>query len=77
LERFADEVDLAQHCAQQLTELAIAAIRHRAEAGAGREDCLDCGETIPKDRLAQVPNACRCTPCQDRHERQVSKAVHG
>ncbi|MCF7982858.1 MAG: TraR/DksA C4-type zinc finger protein [Thiohalocapsa sp.] len=70
MDRYADELDLAQHRAQQLTDIAIAAIRQRTQTGAGRQDCLDCGHPIHADRLALVPNACRCTPCQDRHERK-------
>jgi phage/conjugal plasmid C-4 type zinc finger TraR family protein len=77
VERFADELDLAQHRAQEMTEHAIASIRRRAEIGPGRQDCLDCGDRIPTDRLAKVPNACRCTPCQDHHERRVLKASTG
>jgi hypothetical protein len=70
--RFADELDLAQYHAERWTELAIAALRHRTEVSAGRTDCLDCGDTIPLERLTQVPHASRCTRCQDRHERQAA-----
>jgi len=69
LERFADELDLAQCRIDQVTELAIAAIRARTSRAPGRETCLDCGCEIPAKRLMHVPNATRCTRCQERHER--------
>ncbi len=72
VERFADELDLAQYHAERWTELAIAALRHHTEVSAGRTDCVDCGDTIPLERLTQVPHASRCTRCQDRHERQAA-----
>ena len=68
MERFADAIDLAQFRADQLTELAVAEIRKRSEAGEGREFCLDCGCRIPDQRLLHVHNATRCTPCQSRQE---------
>jgi phage/conjugal plasmid C-4 type zinc finger TraR family protein len=68
MERFADEIDLAQVRADQLTELAVAAIRKRSEIGEGREFCLDCGCRIPDQRLRHVHNATRCTSCQEQNE---------
>jgi phage/conjugal plasmid C-4 type zinc finger TraR family protein len=69
LERFADDLDLAQSRIDQVTELAIAEIRKRAGLTQGREYCLDCGIKIPAKRLVHVPNAARCAPCQERQER--------
>lgn len=69
MERFADELDLAQVRVDQATEFAIAEIRRRAKEGQGRQECIDCGCTIPQIRLTHVPNATRCVRCQDRHER--------
>jgi phage/conjugal plasmid C-4 type zinc finger TraR family protein len=37
-------------------------------AGAGREDCRDCGEPIGAHRRAAMPNAVRCTFCQSQLE---------
>jgi phage/conjugal plasmid C-4 type zinc finger TraR family protein len=68
LERFADELDLAQFRIDQVTELAIAEIRKRSNLVTGRQHCLDCGEKIPAQRLAHVPSATRCAPCQERQE---------
>ena len=39
---------------------------HRADYGL----CVDCQVAIPFDRLQVEPQALRCAPCQDRHERQ-------
>jgi hypothetical protein len=69
LERFADDLDLTQFRIDQLTALAVAAMRDQASRVAGREHCLDCGDMIPAKRLICVPNATRCAPCQDREER--------
>ncbi|WP_296700979.1 TraR/DksA C4-type zinc finger protein [Thiocapsa sp. UBA6158] len=69
LERFADELDLTQFRIDQLTALAVAAMRDQANLVSGRDHCLDCGDLIPAKRLIYVPNATRCAPCQDREER--------
>ncbi|HYN77603.1 MAG TPA: TraR/DksA C4-type zinc finger protein [Lamprocystis sp. (in: g-proteobacteria)] len=69
LERFADELDLVQFHMDQVTELAITAIRNGSSLATGREYCFDCGCRIPERRLVHVPNATRCAPCQDRRER--------
>lgn len=68
MERFADDLDLAQCRIDQVTELAVAAIRSRSRLTTGRQFCLDCGEKIPAQRLVQVPGALRCVPCQACHE---------
>ena len=39
---------------------------HRADYGL----CVDCLVAIPFDRLQVEPQALRCAPCQERHERQ-------
>ena len=69
LERFADELDLVQFHMDQVTELAITAIRQGSGLAAGREYCLDCDCRIPAKRLVHMPSATRCVPCQDRQER--------
>ncbi|MBK1621167.1 hypothetical protein CKO42_22660 [Lamprobacter modestohalophilus] len=73
MERFADELDLAQYQTDLLTTSAIAAIRQQITAEPGREHCLDCGAPIPLARLRQVPSATRCTLCQEDHEAQISR----
>lgn len=72
MERFADELDLAQYQTDLMTMAAIAAIRRQFDADTGRKDCLDCGAPIPQARLQHVPGAHRCTLCQERHERRSS-----
>lgn len=68
MERFADELDLAQSRIDQVTELAIAAIRKHSSLAVGRQSCIDCGDVISVKRLSYIPNATRCTPCQERKE---------
>ncbi|WP_296811949.1 TraR/DksA C4-type zinc finger protein, partial [Thiocapsa sp.] len=63
MERFADELDLTQFRIDQLTELAVAAMRDQASLISGRDHCLDCGDIIPEKRLIYVPNASRSAPC--------------
>jgi phage/conjugal plasmid C-4 type zinc finger TraR family protein len=71
MERFADELDLAQYQTDLLTMTAIAAVQQQMTAGGGREHCLDCGEPIPLARLQRVPSATRCTQCQEHHEARM------
>jgi RNA polymerase-binding transcription factor DksA len=71
-ERFADELDPTQFHMDQVTELAIAAIRKGCDPEAGRECCLDCDCRIPAKRLVLMPSATRCVHCQDRQERAKS-----
>jgi RNA polymerase-binding transcription factor DksA len=73
MERFADELDLTQVRIEELTQRTIAEIRRKLSDGVGRTDCQDCGATLPSERLRHVPNATRCAPCQNRHERRQSQ----
>jgi DnaK suppressor protein len=36
-------------------------------------DCIDCGETIPFERLQTMPTATRCLACQDKFEQQGNR----
>lgn len=77
MERFADQLDLAQFRIDQVTELAIAAIRKQSDLTTGREYCIDCGDSIPAKRLVYVPNATRCASCQDYQERRgTTRSAH-
>lgn len=73
MERFADELDLAQYQTDLLTTTAIAAVREQMAVANGRDHCIDCGEPIPLARLQQVPGAIRCTHCQAHQEMQRSR----
>jgi RNA polymerase-binding transcription factor DksA len=42
----------------------------RLEAGSYGE-CVDCGTSMPEERLEAKPDAERCVPCQQRHEAAV------
>lgn len=62
-----DDFDLAQDREQVERDSAILRTRldaRRDRTGAGRRDCLDCGEAIPEARRRAVPNATRCAPHQ-------------
>lgn len=41
-------------------------------AFARERNCADCGEPIPAKRLAAVPLARYCRPCQEAHDRRVT-----
>nr|WP_242470728.1 TraR/DksA C4-type zinc finger protein [Thiocystis violacea] len=49
-------------------QIRIAAIQRRANDGLGRSCCVDCGEPIPENRRRHVPNAVRCSVCQQKLE---------
>jgi phage/conjugal plasmid C-4 type zinc finger TraR family protein len=66
-----DEFDAAQACDEQLREIALrnAAQQRATLAGAGRDDCEDCGEPIPARRRQVLPGATRCVDRQSRFDR--------
>ena len=66
--RYADELDMAQAHIELETEMRIARILSRNNAGSGSAHCIDCGSTIPAERRKHVPGAVRCVPCQNRNE---------
>ncbi|MBK1704501.1 TraR/DksA C4-type zinc finger protein [Halochromatium glycolicum] len=68
MEKFADELDMAQVHTERELQLRIDVIQRHANAGLGRTFCIDCGELIPESRRQHVPNAQRCAHCQDRME---------
>jgi phage/conjugal plasmid C-4 type zinc finger TraR family protein len=40
--------------------------------------CEDCGESIPQKRLAMIPQATRCAPCQEiieKHTPQLRRSL--
>lgn len=72
MEKFADELDMAQAHIEREIEMRIDAIQRHANLGHGRRFCIDCGEPIPESRRRHVPNAKRCADCQDAWERDGS-----
>ena len=64
-----DEVQAA-HAAAEL-DLIRAALR-RIEDGTYGE-CIDCGDPIDLRRLAALPTAAYCAPCQAVHERKQAR----
>lgn len=64
-----DIVDQAQALEQRERNKGVA----RIQAGLnveGAADCSDCADEIPMDRRKAMPNATRCAPCQEKHERK-------
>ena len=51
-----------------------AALQRLADGAYG--DCADCGEPIPLARLRAAPQALRCVPCEERHEK-ARPGAHG
>jgi phage/conjugal plasmid C-4 type zinc finger TraR family protein len=47
----------------------VARIR-RSLAGAGEDECVDCGEPIDVARRMAMPSARRCIDCQSARERR-------
>jgi phage/conjugal plasmid C-4 type zinc finger TraR family protein len=68
MERLADNLDLAQQHIELETAALIDLIVSRVRHGRGSVCCVECGEDIPAERRAQVPNATRCVHCQTRFE---------
>ncbi len=70
----ADIADMAQAREEAHRARAIEAARRGLHGGDqamdedGRIVCVDCGERIPPARLAVVPRAVRCLPCQEAAE---------
>lgn len=64
-----DLVDGAQELEHRLRQAALARAAARNQAD-GRADCADCGEPIPPERRAAVPEAETCVDCQSRRERK-------
>jgi RNA polymerase-binding transcription factor DksA len=75
--RLQDSLILAQMRTDLSVEMAIAEICRWTREGEGRRDCRDCRGEIPHARLRYVPNAQRCAPCQERHERQEAVFASG
>ena len=67
----ADDVDIANHKAEQVFALRINAARIRSLT-TGRESCAVCGEVIGLDRRKANPVAIRCIDCQEDFEEGAS-----
>ena len=62
-----DEADCAQLMEERLLKARIDS--HRQFGGLNETDeCIDCGEIIPKARRKAVPGCERCVACQEIHE---------
>lgn len=49
---------------------AVANARARLAKGAGRRDCIECGEEIPQARRLAMPGATTCVSCQSLRDGQ-------
>jgi phage/conjugal plasmid C-4 type zinc finger TraR family protein len=64
----ADEIDAAQAADAQHREMSLR--RHLLRRNQrGTDDCVACGEPIPKERKRALPSARRCVTCQESFER--------
>ena len=45
--------------------------RARMPAGAGTEDCVECGDPIPEARRTALPGVTTCVPCQSGRDSRV------
>lgn len=82
LERHADPIDEASALAASLTEHAIAAARRsngpETHPDFDGESCIDCGDTIPDERLAMKKIRCvRCQTIKERKEAQRGRSARG
>jgi phage/conjugal plasmid C-4 type zinc finger TraR family protein len=50
---------------------AVRAARLRLAAGAGSDDCDDCGDVIPSGRRTALPGVRTCVACQSERDRAV------
>lgn len=69
----ADIADIAWEREEEHRARAIEAARRRMRGPSqrienGRVLCRDCGKPIPAARLAALPRAARCLPCQKEAE---------
>ncbi|HWV55474.1 MAG TPA: DksA/TraR family C4-type zinc finger protein [Pseudorhodoplanes sp.] len=53
---------------------AVAKARGRLANGAGRKDCIECGEDIPEARRLAMPGATTCVACQSLRDRRPTAA---
>lgn len=54
---------------------AVQSARARLPRGEGAQDCVECGEEIPKARREALPGAATCVACQAGRDRQVVHAL--
>lgn len=45
--------------------------RARMPAGAGTEDCVECGDPIPEARRTALPGVTTCVPCQSGRDSRI------
>jgi phage/conjugal plasmid C-4 type zinc finger TraR family protein len=65
----ADVFDEAQRCEEATRAAALIRFHGSTPRAEGRDDCEDCGHTIPKKRRRALPHATRCIGCQRLFER--------
>lgn len=62
-----DEPEIAQQHAIYRDWNAIADVQKKLQQP-GKEECEDCGDSIPLERRKAAPWSIRCLPCQEIHE---------
>jgi RNA polymerase-binding transcription factor DksA len=71
----ADEIDLANDLIDGEVSRALSRIRKQAYNEEGAEFCVECGETIPKER--QNLGFKLCVPCAQESERRRALFADG
>lgn len=69
-----DEVDKAEELTRSRVDRVIAGIRRSLAPRLinGARFCRDCSDAIPAERVAAIPSADRCAPCQTIRERGIA-----
>ena len=74
-----DILDRAAELEQMNRDLALQGCVQRSYEAPDEDEkgryCLDCGVTIPDERIIRVPHAIRCVECQGIHEKKESIRV--
>lgn len=72
-----DTIDQAQSVTEREREARIEVARRRSVHGDRSRQtgssCTDCGDPIPEARLQAVPGVERCTTCQSKREKGVTR----
>lgn len=73
------QYETAATLSEREREAALAWHREQMANAAPSPDgcCEECGEQIPPERLAVLPNARRCVPCQTDHDKLKKRYARG
>jgi RNA polymerase-binding transcription factor DksA len=69
----ADNADMAAERQEIVDDLLLQRRPRPPQRQAPGSDCLGCGDPIPEERLAVLPNCCLCVGCQEDAERVLGR----